>query len=179
MNADSQLVFNFKIGFENDSLAREILQKFYFLDTLRDGKNWIVKTTRNTALKMAGEPGVNSLDAVMYQKPGDPALFPYDKKFPFSLDDYGPVIVPQKGDSIVLSATNLPFYKALISLETGDSVFARHDSVFLANSYLPRYRFRENYYWVLGDNRQQALDSRNWGFIPRMNLLGKVSVLWK
>ena len=100
-------------------------------------------------------------------------LFPYDSSLHWTLEKYGPLYVPAKGDLIELTEKNKHWYAEILLLENpGGQII---DSAFAANGKnLTTYVFKKNYYFVLGDNFYNSFDSRFWGFVPEANIIGEV-----
>ncbi len=79
------------------------------------------------------------------------------------------LVIPAAGATIVLTKFNRPLYSQIIKDEVGALVKVKD---------LKSYTFRYNYYWVLSDNADEAIDSRTFGFISEKNIIGKVSLIW-
>ena len=90
------------------------------------------------------------------------------------------IIVPKAGTTIALdSTTTKPFYEAIFVEENSDkSVFIKDQSLYINNQKQTHYLFKENYYWILSDNREKGIDSRHFGFIPEKNIDGKALKSW-
>ena len=100
-------------------------------------------------------------------------LFPYDSSLHWTLEKYGPLYVPAKGDSIELTEKNKHWYAEILLLENPGGQIT--DSTLAANGKnITTYVFKKNYYFVLGDNFYNSFDSRFWGFVPEENIIGEV-----
>lgn len=99
--------------------------------------------------------------------------FPYNSLFPWSVDNFGPLIIPSSGMNIQLNDQNYILYSNLISKYENSNIELREDNYFLNGLQITSYTFISNYYFMLGDNRHDSNDSRYWGFVPENNILGK------
>lgn len=105
----------------------------------------------------------------------NPQIFP--KGMPWNEDNYGPIIVPKKGYTIKLDTSNVEQWAITIDREYGKRVVAVRDGVVtIEGKPVTSYTFKKNYYFMMGDNRDDSLDSRFWGFVPRDNVVGEAFI---
>ncbi len=106
---------------------------------------------------------------------GDYMIFPQFSNF--NKDNYGPIRIPRKGDVIRLDATTFPLYSSLVADE-GHEVSLQGREVFIDGAPVQQYTVKENYYFAMGDNRDNSLDSRFWGFLPEKDLVGQALMVY-
>ncbi len=106
-------------------------------------------------------------------------VFPQDSLFKWTLLEFGPLYLPAKGDEMELSAHHYKLYKHLIEWEQKGKLALRGDSVFLNDSLVRNYCFRENYYFMAGDRVTSSRDSRYWGLLPESYIVGVATLIWK
>jgi signal peptidase I len=103
-------------------------------------------------------------------------VFPYDSNLKWSIDNYGPLYVPAKGQAMKLTKTNVYWYKGILKYETPNSSI-EDSSLIINGKQVLQYTFQHNYYFMLGDNFYNSNDSRYWGFVPYDNVIGKVAMV--
>jgi signal peptidase I len=105
-------------------------------------------------------------------------FFPNNKNFDWNNDYMGPIYIPKKGDKIDLSIDNLPLYKKIIKDYEFNDIVISNGRIILNNKEQNSYTFKQDYYWMMGDNRYNSEDSRVWGFVPFDHVLGKPVFIW-
>lgn len=100
-------------------------------------------------------------------------IYPYSENLKWNKHFWGPMYLPKKGDKVSLTKNNLWIYWPLIQ-EEEKSANVREDSLFINNQYTNEYEFKNDYYFVMGDNRDNAVDSRYLGLIKRKDIVGIV-----
>jgi signal peptidase I len=104
-------------------------------------------------------------------------IFPFSPNFPWNGDDFGPLRIPAKGDTIEITMASFPLYDRLLSRYEGRKLEASGNQLLLEGQPLERYVVGQNYYFMLGDSRHHSADSRYWGFVPQDHLVGRATLL--
>ncbi|MGL4908921.1 MAG: signal peptidase I, partial [Bacteroidales bacterium] len=104
--------------------------------------------------------------------------FPQQMKLSWTEDNYGPIYIPKRGVTVSLDSQSIHFYRRIITVYEGNSL-EEYDGKFLLNGKeVSTYTFKMNYYWMMGDNRHNSLDSRFWGYVPEDHIVGRASFIW-
>ena len=99
--------------------------------------------------------------------------------FPWNADWYGPVTIPAEGMKIPINRKNLLTYGKVITLyDHNKNAEIRDDKLYIDKKEVTEYTFNQNYYFMMGDNRHNSLDSRYWGFVPEDHVVGKGFFIW-
>jgi len=97
----------------------------------------------------------------------------------WQLDNYGPLPIPKKGQTIALTPANAGIYfKIIARYEPNEGITWQDGMIHQHGKPLTSYTVRQNYYFMMGDNRHNSEDSRFWGFVPEDHLVGKAVLIW-
>lgn len=112
-------------------------------------------------------------------KSNNTTFFPNDIRFNWNEDNFGPIVIPSRNQTIKLTEANLPIYKkAIRDYEKNTLSLDKNGNIRINNILTDEYTFKQDYYWMMGDNRYRSEDSRSWGFVPQDHIVGKPVFIW-
>ena len=142
-------------------------------------KKKIINSTYENVLKFQKSVEYDSIirNVSMTRTPNE-NFFPNRISYDWNEDNFGPITIPKKGAEIVLNKKTYPLYKKIIEEYEGNKVIRKNNNFIINDIIEKSYTFKENYYWMMGDNRHRSEDSRVWGFVPENHIMGKPVFIW-
>ena len=179
------LVFHYPYPHSNDSLSMHLLKYYvkrcialpgdtmgirsghYYIKGINDSIGNIEAQKRIEKLQKENTRGI-VMDA-----------YPWDKYIDWTIQDFGPLHVPARGQTVVMDSTAVKLYRNLIEWEQKEKLTFQGKEIFLGDSLIHEYRFQENYYFMGGDYMENSKDSRYWGLLPEPYIVGVATRIWK
>jgi len=123
-------------------------------------------------------PNVDTMYIFTSEEKWEKDMYPHSPKYPWNRDNYGPIYIPKEGFTINIDTNNIELYKRVIDIYENNDLRIENGKIFINDKETDTYRFKQNYYWLMGDNRHNSADSRCWGYVPHDHIVGKASFVW-
>ncbi|MFA9189461.1 signal peptidase I [Flavobacterium sp. FBOR7N2.3] len=143
-------------------------------------EQYLAETSANLTLKGAEELRKNkSIDSIVRyidKQKGGSSIFPHNGLW--TMDEYGPILIPKAGETVQLDSKNISLYERIINTYEKNKLEINGNEIKINGEITNNYTFKQNYYWMMGDNRHHSEDSRYWGYVPEDHIVGKPVFIW-
>jgi signal peptidase I len=144
------------------------------MSLVQQGRRFLeIPLNRALADSLEQLPEVVSAEAMSLASGAPRHIFPFSERFRWNGDNYGPIIVPAKGDTLRITTAELPLYDRLLSIYEDRTITMDRNTILIDGEPLGEHVVDQDYYFVLGDSRHHSADSRYWGFLPGDHLVGR------
>ena len=125
--------------------------------------------------RLKNVPGITAVTRII-SKDVEEGIFPHIHQW--NRDNLGPIYIPKAGKSVAINLVTLPFYSRIISVYENNKIEIKGSDIYINGIKTKTYTFKQDYYWMMGDNRHNSEDSRYWGYVPADHIVGKPVFIW-
>ncbi|NQU52265.1 MAG: signal peptidase I, partial [Bacteroidetes bacterium] len=154
---------NYMVRTNGTSINPKALERLNIANDDREGNagQYYFPLTDGVKKELGEFANVTAIDNTLRQQGvWEQDIFPFDERFPWSRDDFGPITIPAKGASVDLTLDNLPLYKRIIDIYEDNDLEVNDNKISINGEVATSYTFKMDYYWMMGDNRHNSADSR-------------------
>lgn len=136
---------------------------------------FVYALTAENVERLKNTPGITAVTREI-SKGTEEGIFPHIHKW--NRDNFGPIYIPQAGKTVAINFMTLPFYSRIITEYEKNKLEVKGSDIYINGVKTKTYTFKQDYYWMMGDNRHRSEDSRYWGYVPEDHIVGKPVFIW-
>lgn len=134
--------------------------------------------THEMVAKLRKNPAIDSVVRIIQPKGVRSNVFPQSADYKWNSSQLGPIYLPEKGKTVDLNLKTLPLYKKIIRDYEKNTISVTGNQISINGEPADSYTFKQDYYWMMGDNRDRSEDSRSWGYVPENHIVGTPIFIW-
>nr|WP_293301582.1 signal peptidase I [Allomuricauda sp.] len=164
---------------EEKGIPTDVIRQLRLSLTEEKPRSRIANLTDEMVAQLRENPAIDSVIKTDDGKGVYMGAFPQKPNlYPWNNDNFGPIYIPKAGTTVEINSRTIPLYKKIIRDYEHNDVKVSGQKVLINGEEANSYTFKQDYYWMMGDNRDHSEDSRTWGYVPEDHIVGKPVFLW-
>ncbi|MBA4746369.1 MAG: signal peptidase I [Muricauda sp.] len=164
---------------QENGIPTDVIRQLRLSLTEEKPRSRMANLTSEMVDALRNNPAIDSVVQTIDPKGQYGGAFPQKPNlYPWNNDNFGPIYIPKKGTTVEINSRTIPLYKKIIRDYEHNDVKVTGNKVLINGEEADSYTFKQDYYWMMGDNRDHSEDSRTWGYVPADHIVGKPVFLW-